>query len=227
MVLTVLRSGWTKAKDISIVRNVIQVPTIDAKTFDNNIAYIHLYNFYEQAPIIFYQTAMKLATQNIKGVILDLRDNPGGYLDGAVNIAGWFLKSGEKVVSEEFASSTQNQNFLSYGSGLFRNTPMVVLMNAGSASASEILIGAVKDNRGVKLVGEKTFGKGTVQELQTLRDGSMIKITVAHWRMPAGKLIDKNGLEPDYKVSLTDDDIKAARDPQLDKALEVLKSQIK
>jgi len=225
--LTILRTGWAKPKDISITRSVIQVPTIDAKTFDGNIAYIHLYNFYEQAPIIFYQTAMKLAAQDTKGVILDLRDNPGGYLDGAVNIAGWFLKPGEKVVSEEFASSSQNHDFFSYGSGLFKNTQMVILMNGGSASASEILIGAIKDNRNVKLIGEKTFGKGTVQELETLRDGSMVKITVAHWRMPAGELIDKSGIEPDYKVSLTDDDIKAVRDPQLDKALEVLKSQIK
>jgi len=226
VVLTILRQGWSDSKDISIIRDTIQVPTIDLKTLDDNIAYIHLYNFYEQAPMLFYQTAMKLATQNPKGIILDLRDNPGGYLDAAINIAGWFLKSGEKVVSEEFRSPDQNQVFTSYGSGLFKNTPIVILINGGSASASEILAGAIKDDRNVKLIGEKSFGKGTVQELETLKDGSMVKITVAHWRMPAGELIDKNGIEPDYKVSLTDDDIKASRDPQLDKAVEVLKQII-
>ncbi len=226
VVLTILRSGWTDSKDISVVRDTIQVPTIDTKMLDNNIAYINLYNFYEQAPALFYCSAMKLATQNPKGIILDLRNNPGGYLDAAINIAGWFLKPGEKVVSEEFASSDQNQVFVSYGSGLFKNTPMVILINEGSASASEILAGAIKDDRAVKLIGEKSFGKGTVQELETLKDGSMVKITVAHWRMPGGELIDKNGIEVDYKVSLNDDDIKANRDPQLDKALEVLKQQI-
>lgn len=226
VVLTILRNGWSDSKDISIIRDTIQVPTIDLKTIDDNIAYIHLYNFYEQAPMLFYQTAMRLATQDPKGIILDLRDNPGGYLDGAVNIAGWFLKPGDKVVSEEFRSPDQNQVFTSYGSGIFKNTPMVIIINGGSASASEILAGAIKDDRAVKLIGEKSFGKGTVQELETLKNGSMVKITVAHWRMPAGELIDKNGIDPDYKVALTDDDIKAGRDPQLDKAIEILKQQI-
>ncbi len=227
VVLTILRGGWTDSKEISIIRDTIQVPTIDSKILENNIAYIHLYNFYENAPLLFYQTAINLVGKNPNGLILDLRDNPGGYLDAAINLAGWFLKPGEKVVSEEFRSPEQNQVFTSYGSGLFRNTPMVIIINGGSASASEILAGAIKDDRRVKLIGDKSFGKGTVQELQTLKDGSMVKITVAHWRMPGGELIDKNGIEPDYKISLTDDDIKANRDPQLDKAIEVLKSEIK
>jgi len=227
VVLTILRSGWTDSKEISVIRDTIQVPTIDSKMLDNNIAYIHLYNFYENAPLLFYQAAIKLVGENPDGLILDLRDNPGGYLDAAINLAGWFLKPGEIVASEEFRSPDQKQIFTSYGSGSLKDTPMVILINGGSASASEILAGAIKDNRGVKLIGDKSFGKGTVQELQTLKDGSMVKITVAHWRMPAGELIDKNGIEPDYKVALTDDDIKANRDPQLDKAIEILKTEIK
>lgn len=227
IVLNILREGWKEPKDISIMRDTIQVPTVDSKIIDNDIAYIHLYNFYEQAPNIFYNTAIEVGRQNPKGLILDLRNNPGGYLDGAVSIAGWFLQPGSKVVSEEFASANQNQTFTSYGgNSIIRDIPIVLLANGGSASASEILLGAIKDNRGAKIVGEKTFGKGTVQELENLKDGSLVKITVAHWRMPAGELIDKNGIEPDYKVSLTDEDIKVGRDPQLDKAVEVLKSLI-
>jgi carboxyl-terminal processing protease len=98
----------------------------------------------------------------------------------------------------------------------------VILVNEGSASASEILAGALRDNRGIKLIGKKTFGKGTVQELVTLKDNSVIKITIAYWRLPGGQLIEKNGLEPDYEVNLTDEDIKTEKDPQLDKAIEVL-----
>jgi len=102
---------------------------------------------------------------------------------------------------------------------------MVVLINSGSASASEILAGALKIDRGIKLIGEKSFGKGTVQELENIKDDSLLKITIANWLMPDGTLIDKNGINPDYKVELTDKDIEAKVDPQLDKAIEVLKAQ--
>ena len=104
--------------------------------------------------------------------------------------------------------------------------PLVFLIKARSASASVNLAGALRDNRGIKLIGKKSFGKGTVQELETLKNGSMAKITVAHWIMPGGRLIDKNGLDPDYEVNLTEEDIKADRDPQLEKAMEILKSEL-
>jgi len=226
VVLTILRNGWDKPKEFSIVRDVIQIPTIDWKMLEDNIAYIHLYNFYEKAPFLFYKTAVEIIFKNPKGLILDLRDNPGGYLDAAVNLGGWFLKSGEIVVSEEFRSG-EKEVFKAYGSGLFKDLPVVVLINEGSASASEILAGALRDNRGIKLVGKKSFGKGTVQELATLKDNSVIKITVAHWRLPGGQLIEKNGLNPDYEVSLTDEDVKAGRDPQLEKAIEVLEAELR
>jgi len=226
VILTILRNGWDKPKEISIIRDTIQVPTLDWEIKENNIAYIHLYNFYEKAPFLFYQAAVEIVFKNPKGIILDLRNNPGGFLDAAINLTGWFLKPGQTVVSEEFRSD-KKQVFTSYGNGLFKDVPIVILINEGSASASEILAGALRDNRSVKLIGKKSFGKGTVQELEPLKDGSSIKITVAHWRMPGGGLIEKNGLDPDYEVGLTDEDFKANRDPQLEKAMEVLKSEIK
>ncbi len=169
VVLTIFRDGWDQPKEISITRDTIKVPTLDWKILDNNIAYIHLYNFYEQAPLLFYQALAEMVFKNPQGIILDLRDNPGGYLEAAVNLSGWFLKPGATVVSEEFASG-EKQVYTSYGSGALKDMPIVLLVNEGSASASEILAGALRDNRGIKLIGQKTFGKGTVQELDTLRD---------------------------------------------------------
>lgn len=225
VVLTISRNGWDNSKEISIIRDVIQIPTMDWQMIDDGIAHIQLYNFYETAPLLFYQMAIEMVAENPKGVVLDLRDDPGGYLEVAVNLASWFLKSGQTVVTEEF-SSGEKQTFKSSGNGFFKDMPMVVLINEGSASASEILAGALRDNRAIKLIGKKSFGKGTVQELETLKDGSVIKITIAHWLLPNGQLIEKNGLTPDYEVDLNDDDIEAGRDPQLDKAVEVLKSEI-
>jgi len=225
VVLTIQRNGWSEPKEFSIVRDIIQIPTIDFEMKEDNIAYFHLYNFYENAPFLFYQSAIKAAMQNPKGVILDLRNNPGGYLEASVNLAGWFLEPGELVVAEEFGSG-KKEEFRANNSGFFKDSPIVVLINEGSASASEILAGALRDNRGIKLIGKKSFGKGTVQELERLRDGSSIKITVAHWLMPNGGLIEKNGIAPDYEVNITEEDVKAGRDPQLEKAMEVLKQLI-
>lgn len=225
VILTIVRNGWEKQKEFSIIRDIIQVPTLDWEIKENNIVYIHLYNFYEKAPFLFYRAAMEIIPKNPKAVILDLRNNPGGYLEASVNLAGWFLKSGETVVKEEFRSG-EPQIFKAHGNGLFKEIPVVILINEGSASASEILAGALKDNRGIKLIGKKSFGKGTVQELETFKNGSMAKITVAHWIMPSGKLIEKNGIVPDYEVNLTEEDAKAGRDPQMEKAMEIIKFQI-
>lgn len=227
VVLTILRNGWEKPKEIPIIRDVIQIPTIDWEMKENGIAYIHLYNFYENAPFLFYKASVEIAFKGAKGIILDLRDNPGGYLNGAVNIAGWFFEPGTTVVSEEFRSNGEDKRvFEASGNGFFTDTPVVVLINQGSASASEILAGALRDNREVKLVGKHSFGKGTVQEIHNLNDGSMVKITVAHWVLPNGQIIEDNGLTPDYEIDLTDEDIEADRDPQLDKAIQLLSEEL-
>ena len=225
VVLTILRNNWEKAQEIPIIRDIIQIPTLDWEMKDENISYLRLYNFYENAPFLFYQSAIKTALDNPKGLIIDLRNNPGGYLEVAVNLAGWFLNSGDIIVSEEFHSGEKDE-FKANGNGFFKDIPMVILINEGSASASEILAGALRDNRNIKIIGKKSFGKGTVQELQQLKGGSSIKITVAHWLMPNGGLIDKNGIIPDYDINITEEDIKNDKDPQLEKAIEILKTLI-
>lgn len=226
--LTILRNGWQTPKEFSIVRDTIVVPTIDWEMKDekNKIAYLRLHNFNENAPLAFYKTVLPLVINNPRGLILDLRNNPGGYLEVAVNLTGWFLNRGEIVVKEEF-SSGRTEIFQAEGNGALVDTPTVILVNRGSASASEILAGALRDNRGVKLIGETTFGKGTVQELKKFEDGSEMKISVAQWLLPKGDLIEKKGIKPDIEVALTEEDAKAKRDPQLEKALEILRKEIK
>lgn len=232
VVLAILREGWESPKEFSIIRDNIVITTLDwemlalSEAEGNKIAYIRLYNFNDNAPFAFYRAALPIILSGTKGIILDLRNNPGGYLETAVDLAGWFLNSGEVVVKEEFSSGKQ-EIFRAQGNGALHDLPTVVLVNQGSASASEILAGALRDQRGLKLVGETTFGKGTVQELKRFKDGSEMKISVAQWLLPNGEAIDKKGLTPDVVVKLTEEDIKADRDPQLDKALEILKEQIK
>lgn len=234
--LTVFRTGWSTPRDIEIIRDIIQIPTLDwtmrndkgGEDANGTILHIQLYNFYEKAPFLFYEAIAQAINNNPKGIILDLRNNPGGYLDAAVNIAGWFMERGSVVVTEEFRSEDNGHTaFKAEGIPVFKNIPTVVLINQGSASASEILAGALRDNNGSKLVGEKSYGKGSVQELISLKDNAMVKITVAHWLTPKGIVIDKNGLTPDVEIKLTEEDFKADKDPQLEKAVETLKLELK
>ena len=224
--LTVMRSGWTKTQDFTITRANIQVPIVTFKMMDGNIAYIQLDQFDQTAPQLFYNALVKAMNDHAQGIVLDLRNDPGGYLDVAVNLAGYFLKPGSLVVSE-VGRTVATTTYTANGNGALDNFPMVILVNGGSASAAEILSGALHDDRGIPLVGEKTFGKGTVQQLVDLSDGSSLKITVAHWVMPNGEIIEHKGIMPDYVVPLTDTDIKNGQDPQLQKAIQVLQSEMK
>jgi carboxyl-terminal processing protease len=152
---------------------------------------------------------------------LDLRGNPGGYLDGAVEIAGDWIKDGV-VVYEKFTDDLKDE-YRANGKIRFANIPTVVLVNGGSASASEILAGALQDYGLAKLVGEKTFGKGSVQDYETFKDGSALKITIAEWLTPKERNINKEGIAPDIEVKYTEEDYTKGIDPQLDKAVEMLK----
>ncbi|MBI2591588.1 MAG: S41 family peptidase [Candidatus Brennerbacteria bacterium] len=224
VILTILREGWKEPKEISIIRDFISIPTLDWKMLEGDIAYIQLYNFNENATAAFYKASVEFLTKGAKGVILDLRNNPGGFLEVAVNLGGWFLNKGQIVVKEKF-SSGKEEIFRANGNSALNQIPTVILINKGSASASEILAGALRDNRNIKLIGEKSFGKGTVQELQNLKDGSAVKISIAQWLLPKGDLIEKKGLEPDIEVKISEEDVKAKRDPQLDKAIEIIKNE--
>lgn len=226
VVLNLYREGWLQPRDIRIVRENIKVPTLDLTYLENGaIAHLQLYSFNENAFPALVKSARELVANKARGIVLDLRNNPGGYLDAAIRIAGLFLKNGEVVVSEQFKDES-SESFIAEGSAMLADIPVVVLINQGSASAAEILAGALRDVRGVKLVGEKSYGKGTVQEIKELSDYSTLKITIARWVMPDGGVLDRVGLEPDYLVPLTDDDLKAKRDVQIEKAVEVLKAQL-
>ena len=221
-------------KKIEITRDIIQVPTLKFKLLNaegkedirGSIAYIKLDNFYEKAPSLFQQAAIKTILLGAKGIILDLRNNPGGYLDGAQAIAGWFLPKDALVVTEEFQDPTLSQKLLSPGPSTLENLPVVVIINKGSASASEILAGALQDHKKATLLGEKSFGKGTVQEVIPLKEG-MIKITIAHWLTPNGNLIDKNGIKPDKELAEPATSTPEGTDPWMIEAIKTLQEKIK
>lgn len=221
--LTILRDGWTQTKDINIVRDTIKVPSMEWSLKSGDVAYIQIYQFNESLPSDFEKAALEILQGPAKKIVLDLRDNPGGYLAVSQDIAGWFLQKGQIVTIEDLGKGKEQQIYKTEGNSNFMNYPAVVLINQGSASASEILAGTLRDNRGVKLVGMKSFGKGSVQEVVDLRGGSFLKITIAHWLTPKGNSISDVGLEPDVKVDFTEEDIKAKEDPQLEKALEIVK----
>ncbi|KKU91437.1 MAG: Carboxyl-terminal protease [Candidatus Jorgensenbacteria bacterium GW2011_GWA1_48_11] len=223
--LTIMRDGWAEAKDFKIVRAIVQVPTLDWEMKPGQIAVFHLYNFNANVPQLFYEGALSALLKGAKGVVLDLRNNPGGFLEVGDDVAGWFLKRGSLIVREQFSPGNYQDN-LADGNAALAGIPVVLLVNGGSASASEIVTGALRDNRGVKIVGEKTFGKGSVQEVNDLPGGSSVKISIAKWLTPKGDEINKVGISPDYEVKLTDDDVENGRDPQLDKAIEVLKAEM-
>ncbi|MDE2018990.1 MAG: S41 family peptidase [Patescibacteria group bacterium] len=222
--LTIGRTGWNAPKDFTITRQTVQVPLVDFE-MKGDIAHISVHQFDQETGRQFYNALVQAVNHNAKGIVLDLRGDPGGYLEVAVELAGYFLKPGSLVV-KEVGRAVPEQDFTSSGNGALANLPMAVLIDSGSASASEILAGALHDDRKIPLVGTKSFGKGTVQELEQLSDGSSIKITVAHWVMPSGLIIDHKGIMPDYAVTLTDQDIQSKNDTQLAKALQVVQAEI-
>ena len=209
-------------REVTIIRETIVVPILDTAHKDSGVFHIHLLNFNEKSPLEFRGAVREFLASGDKKIVLDLRQNPGGFLDAAVDIASWFIPAGEVVAREREADGTETL-YRSAGHRLLEGVPLVVLTDQGSASASEILAGALRDARGAKLIGEKTFGKGSVQAVKNLSGGASLKITIAKWLTPNGTSINEKGLEPDIKVEVKKEDAKAGKDPQLEKALEVLK----
>jgi carboxyl-terminal processing protease len=205
---------------VEITRDVIDIKTDSWELKGNNIAYLNISHFSEDTWSDFKDTARVITRANPNGLILDLRNNPGGYLDTAVNMAGYWIGDKVAVISKD--AQGVSKEYQSQGWGELEHIPTIVLVNQGSASASEILAGALQDYGQATILGEKTFGKGSVQELESLSDGSAIKLTVAHWYTPLGRSINENGIEPDIEVELTIEDYEHNRDPQLDRALLIL-----
>ena len=241
--LVIIRNGDDESRTIEIERAVINIPVLDTDTNasakiskedgkpieeteaeKNGIFVIKLYNFSETSPLKFREALRQFILSGNKKLILDLRNNPGGYLEAAVDIASWFLPQGDIVVTEDFGKGEKTDH-RSRGYNIFKDLPMVVLVNEGSASASEILAGALRDHGKARLIGQKTFGKGSVQELLPLTADTSLKITIAKWLTPNGTSISEKGLEPDINVEFKKEDMDAGRDPVMEKAIEVLKSR--
>jgi len=237
--LIIGREGRNEPLEITIVRDVINIPTIDTEIkqivtsvgdsestnpWQNEVYVIKLYNFTGNSVNLFREALRGFIESGTHKLILDLRGNPGGYLEAAVDMASWFLPAGKVVVSEEYALGTEPTVHRSRGYNIFNDSlKMVILVNEGSASASEILAGALREHDIAKLVGTKTFGKGSVQELVKITPDTSLKLTIARWLTPLGHSISEEGLTPDYEVKITAKDIEAKRDSQMDKAVEILK----
>lgn len=223
--LTISRDNGEDPKDYKIIRNKIKIQSVKWKMLDNNIAYLQLSYFNEDTQAAFNKAVMEIIAKNPKGIVFDMRNNPGGYLDTAIGVASEWVDKGV-IVYEKNSDGSLKEN-QTVGQARFKDFPTVVLVNGGSASGSEIVAGALQDYGIAPLIGEKTFGKGSVQTMFPLADGSSIKLTIALWLTPKENLIDGQGIEPDVKVELSTEDFNNDKDPQLDKALEVLKEKIK
>src|SRR3989339_68032 len=219
--LMILSKDEDKPKDITITRDKIAIPSVVYK-LENNIAVVEITNFNSDTNDRFAKVAKQIVKDNPKGIVLDLRNDPGGYLNVAVDIASFWLNKDEVVVKEVFANPADNTEYRASGQNILKDFKTVVLVNEGSASASEILAGALQDYGIAKLVGQKTFGKGSVQQLFDLSDGSSLKVTVAEWLTPKDRAINEKGIEPDVVVEFSTEDFNKDLDPQLDKAKELL-----
>jgi len=227
--LKIVHAGSDKPIDLTVVRQNIKVDSVTYQVVTisgKKVAILKVSQFGDDTIALANKFAAQIPKDGVSGIILDLRNNPGGYLDSSVTFSNLFIEKGKTVVSEVDKSgaktvyTTQNVSPLA-------NYPMVVLVNNGSASAAEIVTGAIKDNSRGETIGEKTFGKGSVQQLEPLSGGAALKVTIAKWLTPNGSEINKVGITPDVVVTLSDDDRSAGRDPQLDKAKSELRAKIK
>ena len=235
--LTILSNGDKEPKEVRIIRDKIEIDSVrfvkkqeggqgnvsdeEFELMEGDIAYLQLLYFNENTLADWNQTVQKIIAKNPKGIILDLRNNPGGFLQTAIEISGEWV-DGQTVAYERLRDGRKIGHQASR-IARFASIPTVVLVNKGSASGSEIVAGALQDYKMATLVGETTFGKGSVQDLKEFKDGSSVKLTIAEWLTPDGKNINEAGIKPDIEVKMTKEDYDAGKDPQLDMALEILK----
>ncbi len=214
--LKVFHKDADSTSDISIVRDDIAVQSVKSEIKDG-ILHVSVLNFNGDTSAKFLQAAKDAVKQQVKGVVIDVRNNPGGYLDSAVDISSEFMGSGLPVVIERGKQETTHS---SSGQGILQDLPVVVLINGSSASASEIVAGALQDNLNAKVIGTKSFGKGSVQEVIDLSDGSSLRVTIAKWFTPKGRSINEHGIEPSIVV---EDNEETSEDEQLIRAFEEIK----
>ena len=220
VILTIAREGEKGPKEVPIVRDTIIVPTLDTELRPDNIFVIKLYSFTANSTGLFRNALREFSQARTDKLLLDLRGNPGGYLSAAVNIASWFLPGGKVVVTEDYGTNKKPTVYRSKGYDVFKNNlKLVILIDGGSASASEIVAGAMQDHKRAILVGSQSFGKGSVQEVVNITTDTLLKITVAKWLTPNGNSITEKGLTPDYQVESAK---QAGTDLQLNKAIELL-----
>ena len=220
VVLTIWHEGETKTKEVEVVRDVIDIKTVSWELKENKIAYLKISHFSDDTWKDFKNITQVIVRANPKGLIVDLRNNPGGYLDTAVNMAGYWIDKEVAVISKN--AKGDEKEYRAQAGADFKHISTIILVNQGSASASEILAGALQDYNQATILGEQTFGKGSVQELETLSDKSALKLTVAYWYTPLGRSINEEGIIPDIEVEQTEEDYLQERDPQLDRALLIL-----
>ena len=222
VVLTIIREGERDPIDVTVVRGRIEIPIVEYR-MEGEYAYIKFMEFNALGVQKVRDAYEELAKNNPKGLILDIRNNPGGFLHVAIGVTSLFLPDGKVVLIERWKDGREKV-YKSDGGGIAKDIPMVVLVNRGSASASEILAGALQDHGRATIIGERTLGKGSVQQPFTLSDGSELRVTIAHWLTPNGREIHGYGIDPDIPVEVTKEDVTAGRDPVLERALEYLES---
>jgi len=226
VVINVIREGAKAPLDISITRDKINLPTTDTELRKDGVYVIRLYNFSAISYIKFREALRSFVESKSDKLVIDLRNNPGGYLEAAVDIGSWFLPQGAIIVSEDFGKKRESKAHRSTGYNIFNDKlHLVVLINGGSASASEILAGALRDHGKARLVGETSFGKGSVQELINITKDTSLKVTIARWLTPNGTSISHQGIKPDLLVKMTADDFKAKGDIQLEAAATLLNKE--
>lgn len=227
VVLTIQREGEPTPFDVTIVREKITVPSVESRMLDNQLGYIQIYTFAAETRGELRDQLKGLLDQNAQGLIVDLRNNGGGYLKTAVDVASEFIDDGV-ILYEDYGIDQGMDEYPAEKGGLATDIPLVLLVNEGSASASEIVAGAIQDYQRGPLVGATTFGKGSVQNWIPLSDDQgAVRVTIARWLTPAKRQIHEIGLEPDYPVEYTEEDFQQEKDPQLDKAIEILQDLIK
>lgn len=218
--LTVMRNNSKEPKEIKIIRDAIKYDSVRWEMEDNGMAYIKVLHYNTDTEGKFSQAVNEVLKKNPKGIILDLRGNPGGFLDAAVKMASAWVEEGI-IVTEKYSDNDKKEHN-AVGKARLGDIKTAVLINGGSASGSEIVAGALKDHGKAVLIGEKTFGKGSVQSLENFEDGSSLKLTVAKWLTPNGTCINEKGVEPDIEIEMTDEDYNNDKDPQMNKAVEIL-----